>query len=77
MGLPYYVAQQYAKLMTNGTSLEFRNTLINNGAVRTNVEKCFSHSDDEEYYREYYTLCGITFVYSEMGGITLVNRSGR
>lgn len=72
MGLPYYVAQQYAKFKTQGTSYEFRNTLIDNGAICTKVEKCYNHIDMERYYKEYYTLCNIKFVYSDRFGISIL-----
>lgn len=72
MGMPYYVAQQYAKLKTQGTSYEFRNTLIDNGAICIKVERCHSLIDMESYHREYYTLCGITFIYSDRYGISIV-----
>ncbi len=71
MGLPYFLAQKYAKFRINGDSCAFLSALVANGAVKLSSSKLFSFADNEWYHRDTYSINGVTVVYSELSGITI------
>lgn len=71
LGFPYYIAQQYAKYKMGNSAYDFRNVLIDNGAICIGVEKAFKSSDNRYYWKEMYRFRDIIFVYSEYGMLIL------